>query len=128
MRSLHRLSLAAALVVGLAPLALAAAPAQVGNTAIGKVLVNAKGMTLYEFAKDASGKSACNGPCAQHWPPLLDTGGGTPSGNWSVITRNDGAKQWAYKGHPLYTWVGDSKPGQTSGNGFLNGAWGVARP
>ena len=127
MRSLYRLPLAVAFLAGLAPLALAAAPANVGNTAIGKVLVNAKGMTLYEFAKDANGKSACNGPCAQKWPPLLDNGG-TASGNWSVITRADGSKQWAYKGHPLYTWVGDSKPGQTTGNGFLNGAWTVARP
>lgn len=126
MRPLFRLLLVLGLFLVLAPLALAA-PAGVGDTAKGKVLVNAQGMTLYTFAKDADGKSACNGPCAKNWPPLLATSG-TPSGDWSIITRADGSKQWAYKGHPLYTWHNDKKPGDTTGDGFLNGAWHIAQP
>ncbi len=126
MRPLFRFPLAFGLLLLLAPLALAA-PAMVANSGLGKVLVNAKGMTLYTFAMDAKGKSACNGVCAEKWPPLMATGGAA-SGNWSVVTRSGGARQWAYKGRPLYTWTGDTKPGDTTGNGFLNGAWSVARP
>jgi predicted lipoprotein with Yx(FWY)xxD motif len=126
LRSVFRLTLAFAFLAMLVPLALAA-PANVGETAKGKVLVNDKGMTLYTFAKDANGQSACNGPCAQNWPPLMATGG-TASGDWTIITRTDGAKQWAYKGHPLYAWKGDQKPGDTTGDGFANGAWHVAKP
>jgi len=54
--------------------------------------------------------------------------GATSSGNWTVITRDDGSKMWAYKGKPLYTWNKDTKPGDTTGDGFLNNAWHVARP
>lgn len=73
------------------------------------MLVNAQGMTLYTFAQDANGKSACNGTCPQNWPPPLATGG-APSGNWTNLTRTDGSKQWAYKGHPLYAWKGEQTP------------------
>lgn len=90
-------------------------------------LTNDKGMTLYTFAKDAGGKSACNGPCAGNWPPLMAGADAKASGDWSVITRDDGSKQWAYKGQPLYTWSKDSKPGDKTGDGFLNGAWHVAK-
>lgn len=107
LRSVIRLTLACAFLVVLASLALAA-PAGVGNTAKGQVIVNGQGMTHCTFAKDANGKSACNGPCAQNWPPLL-AAGGIPSGNWSIIARSDGTRQWAYKGHPLYAWKGDQK-------------------
>ena len=84
-------------------------------------------MTLYTFDKDNAGKSACNGPCAINWPPLMAVGG-TASGDWSMVARDDGNRQWAYKGKPLYTWNKDTKPGDTSGDGFLNGAWHAARP
>jgi predicted lipoprotein with Yx(FWY)xxD motif len=73
----------------------ASQPAQVRDTASGKVLTDAKGMTLYTFDRDAPGKSNCNGQCAQNWPPLLASADAKPSGKWSVITRDDGAKQWA---------------------------------
>ena len=98
-----------------------AAPAHMENGA----LVGANGMTLYTFDKDAagSGKSVCNGPCATNWPPLMAGADAKPSGDWTVITRDDGAKQWAYKGKPVYTWVKDAKPGDTTGDGFANGAW-----
>lgn len=129
-RSLLRSAvLASALVVaGLSGAALAADPAMTGDTAKGKVLTDAKGMSLYTFAKDADGKSMCNGQCATNWPPLMATADAKAMGAWTVVTRDDGSKQWAYKGKPLYAWVKDAKPGDVTGDGFLNGAWSLARP
>jgi predicted lipoprotein with Yx(FWY)xxD motif len=101
----------------------------VAKTALGPVLADPKGMTLYTFDKDTTpGKSACNGPCAQNWPPLAAAADTKPMANWTVITRDDGSKQWAYKGKPLYTFAKDKKPGETTGNGFLNNAWHAAKP
>ena len=77
--------------------------------------IDAKGMTLYTFDKDSGGKSACNGPCATNWPPLMAGADAKAAGDWTVITRDDGSKQWAYKGKPLYTWVKDTKPGDNDG-------------
>lgn len=93
------------------------------------VLTNEGGMTLYTFDKDAagSGKSVCNGPCAKNWPPLMAAEGATASGNYSIITRDEGARQWAYKGKPLYLWIKDQKPGDKTGDGF-NKVWSVAKP
>lgn len=102
-------------------------PAQVTATNKGETLVNVKGMTLYTYDKDGNGKSSCNGACAQNWHPFLATTSASPSGNWSVITRNDGTKQWAYKDKPLYTWSKDTKPGDTTGDGF-KAVWHVAQP
>ncbi len=98
-------------------------------TAADGVLVGPGGMTLYTFDKDVagSGKSACNGPCATNWPPLLATMDSKASGNWSVLTRDGGARQWAYKGAPVYYWAKDAKPGDRTGDGF-NGVWRLARP
>ena len=92
------------------------------------VLTNSAGMTLYTFDKDTvgGGKSVCNGPCAASWPPLLAAADAKARGDYSIITRDDGTKQWAYKGKPLYLWVKDSKPGDRSGDGF-NNAWRLAR-
>ena len=104
------------------------APTKTGDTAKGKVLTDAKGMTLYTFDKDSGGKSACNGPCATNWPPLMAPADAKPVNDYTVIKRDDGSMQWAYKGKPLYGWVKDSKPGDTTGDGFLNGAWHVAQP
>jgi predicted lipoprotein with Yx(FWY)xxD motif len=102
------------------------APATVAETGKGKTLVDPKGMTLYTFDKDAGGKSACNGPCAQNWPPLAAASASGPK-DWTVVVRDDGSKQWAYAGKPLYTWVKDSKPGDTTGDG-VNNVWHVAHP
>ena len=66
------------------------APATVAETGKGKTLVDAKGMTLYTFDKDAGGKSACNGPCAKNWPPLTAAGTSGPT-DWTVVTRDDGS-------------------------------------
>ena len=97
------------------------------KTAADGTLTNAAGMTLYTFDKDSAGKSACNGQCAANWPPLAAAAGATGSGNWSIVTRDDGSKQWAYKGKPLYTWVKDQKPGDKTGDGEANNAWHTAK-
>lgn len=93
------------------------------------VLVGANGMTLYTFDKDAagSGKSMCNGPCAGNWPPLFAMDGAMAAGDYSVIRRDDGKQQWAFKGKPLYYWIKDSKAGDRTGDGF-NNVWHVAKP
>ncbi len=103
-----------------------AAPAMVS----GGMLTGPNGMTLYTFDKDAagSGKSVCNGPCATNWPPLLAKDGDTGSGDYSIVTRDDGKKQWALKGKPLYFWIKDQKPGDTTGDGFNNNVWHIAKP
>jgi predicted lipoprotein with Yx(FWY)xxD motif len=93
------------------------------------VLVDVKGMTLYTFDKDPAnaGKSVCVDQCAKAWPPLAAASDAKAMGSYTVITRDDGTKQWAYKGKPLYTWVKDTKPGDKTGDGFRN-IWRVARP
>ena len=106
----------------------AAAPAMTAETAKGPALVDAKSMTLYTFDKDMGGKSMCNGPCAANWPALMAASGSAVSGDWTIVTRDDGTMQWAYKGKPLYTFAKDTKPGDTTGDGFLNGAWHIAKP
>ncbi|ODS94017.1 MAG: hypothetical protein ABS45_01310 [Comamonas sp. SCN 65-56] len=124
MKLLSTLGLAcAALTFSLS--AFAAPPVQ----AKGDVLTGTNGHTLYTFDKDqaGSGKSACNGPCAANWPPLMADSAATAEGDYSIITRDDGARQWAHKGKPLYFWVKDAKPGDTTGDGF-NGVWKTARP
>ena len=106
------------------------AAATTGNlktTTIGgaTVLTNAKGFTLYSFAPDTSTKSNCNGACAQNWPPVK--GPATASGvkgTFGTIKRSDGSVQATFDGHPLYTFVGDTAPGQAKGNG-LNVAGGL---
>lgn len=89
------------------------------------------GMTLYTYDKDAvgAGTSACAGPCATNWPPLYAPDGTVASanGDWTIVRRADGRLQWAYKGHPLYYWSRDARPGDTTGDGF-NNAWRIARP
>ncbi|CAG0962540.1 hypothetical protein BURK1_00789 [Burkholderiales bacterium] len=124
---LIRMLLAATVAATLAACA-TMSPPDPANVADG-VLVNGAGMTLYTFDRDVggSGKSACNGPCAVNWPPLRVTGDGMASAAWQVITRDDGSKQWAYHGKPLYTWIKDAKPGDRTGDGVAN-AWRIARP
>ena len=106
----------------------ATSPPDPGKVADG-ALVNPAGMTLYTFDRDVagSGKSVCNGPCATNWPPFMVTGSGQSSAAWQVVTRDDGSKQWAYQGKPLYTWIKDAKPGDRTGDGVQN-VWKVAKP
>jgi predicted lipoprotein with Yx(FWY)xxD motif len=90
------------------------------------VLTSSKGFTLYSFAPDTSTKSNCNGTCAQNWPPVQGpaTAPGV-TGTFSTIKRSDGSTQATFDGHPLYTFVGDTAPGQNKGNGLnaLGGLW-----
>ena len=98
------------------------------KTAIGPVLADAKGLTLYWYAKDTKMASACTGSCATAWPPVTGQPGAAMGvhlvGKFGTIKRANGALQATYKGHPLYTYAGDSAPGQTKGNG-LGGVWHV---
>ena len=117
----------AALSFGVAAALAQAAPAKTADTSKGKALVDAKGMTLYIFDRDAAGKSNCNGQCAVNWPPLTAAADAKPSGDWSVVTRDDGGKQWAYKGKPLYAFAKDTKAGDVTGDG-VNNVWHIAAP
>ncbi len=90
---------------------------------LGKVIVEENGMTLYDFHKDKGTTSACYGECAVAWPPLLTTGepkatGGAKQSLLGTSKRKDGTLQVTYKGHPVYGFVEDKKPGETNGNDF----------
>lgn len=100
--------------------AAASSAGTLGTTKIGgaTVLTNAKGFTLYWFAPDKSGKSTCYGSCATYWPPVPGpaTAGSSVTGKLGITTRKDGSKQATWNGHPLYTYAGDTAPGQDKGN------------
>src|SRR3984957_20070015 len=90
------------------------------------VLTNAKGFTLYSFAPDTSTKSACNGACAAAWPPVkAPASASAVKAPFATITRSGGSTQLTFHGHPLYTFAGDSAPGQATGNGStaFGGVW-----
>ena len=115
----------ASLLAACASMTAASTPAKVADG----VFVGANGMTRYTFDRDAmgSGKSACNGPCAANWPPLMASASDSGSGDWSIVTRDDGSRQWAYKGKPVYFWAKDAKAGDRTGDG-VNNVWHLARP
>jgi predicted lipoprotein with Yx(FWY)xxD motif len=131
-RAVAVVSLAAVLLLGIS-VAQAAAPAPAsGGRAVLKtatiggvtVLTNAQGFTLYWFAPDTPARSTCYGTCAGYWPPVTGTPSAGPSvtGKLGTIKRSDGTTQISYNGHPLYTYVGDTAPGQDFGNNLnLNG-------
>ncbi|MBV5324605.1 MAG: hypothetical protein J0626_04685 [Rhodospirillaceae bacterium] len=102
-------------------------PAKTGQTVAGPVLTDEAGMTLYTFDKDGPGTSNCTDACAQNWPPLMAAADSMSNGDYTMIKRADGAQQWAYKGKPLYRWVKDTKPGDTTGDGFKD-IWHTAKP
>ena len=111
----RRIALSAAL------LALAAAsgtaPAEPLPRFAGSLLVDANGMTLYTFDKDAGGKSSCNGGCAAAWPPAAVSADiERAKGEFTVILRDDGTLQWAHKGRPLYRFAGDARAGEVNGD------------
>ena len=117
----------AAVIVAVAGMTGCAAMSEAPVKTMDGVLVGANGMTLYTFDRDAtgSGKSVCNGPCATNWPPLMASK--APDNNYSIVTRDDGKTQLAYKGKPLYFWAKDAKPGDKTGDG-VNQVWHAARP
>ena len=92
------------------------APAKLANGA----LVASSGMTLYTFDNDKadSGKSVCNGPCAALWPPFTAAASDQPAAPYGVVMRDDGARQFAYKGKPLYFYKADQKAGDRLGDNF----------
>jgi predicted lipoprotein with Yx(FWY)xxD motif len=106
---------------------------QVQKSATGTpMLTDSKGMTLYTFDMDKEpGKSACNDKCATYWPAATAAVDAKPMGNWTIAMRDDGTKQWAYKGRPLYTFMMDKKAGDTAGSEMgQNGShvWHIATP
>jgi predicted lipoprotein with Yx(FWY)xxD motif len=110
--------------------AAAAAKVGAGKSSIGQIVVNGTTRTLYVFNKDHNGMSTCYGPCANYWPPLLSKGkpvalAGTHPGLVGTTRRTDGAVQVTYGGRPVYEYVGDTKPGQTTGEGLTDfgAAW-----
>ena len=107
---------AATFMAGCASMSTAPAPAMMS----GGALVAPSGMTLYTFDRDTagSGKSVCNGPCAALWPPLMATAADQPTGAYTLVTRDDGSRQWAYKGKPVYTYKPDAKAGDRTGDNF----------
>jgi predicted lipoprotein with Yx(FWY)xxD motif len=124
--SIVALALLAAAVAAPKTQPAAAGPDVLKSRDVGGVvlLTNAGGLTLYWFAPDTSVKSACYGSCAAYWPPVTGTPSAGPgvTGTLGTITRTDGTTQATYDGHPLYTYIGDSAPGQASGNNLnLNG-------
>lgn len=101
-----------------------------GKTRLGKVLVDARGRTLYLFAKDKRRRSACYGACATYWPPLVSSAKpraarGVRASLLALTKRTDGRRQVTYAGHPLYTFSLDTRAGQTSGQGLTDfgGSW-----
>ena len=95
-----------------------------------EAFINSSGFTLYMFGADGNNVSNCNGSCAGFWPPASVTSGAAASGGFAIITRSDGSKQWAFNGHPLYTFAGDNAAGQSNGDGLVEfgGTWTVGRP
>jgi predicted lipoprotein with Yx(FWY)xxD motif len=90
---------------------------------LGRIIVDSKGFTLYDFHKDKGGKSSCYGGCAQVWPPLTtegkpQAGEGATASKLGTVKRNDGTLQVTYAGYPLYTYTADTKPGDAKGNDF----------
>jgi predicted lipoprotein with Yx(FWY)xxD motif len=126
-RSVSVFLTAGVLALGITAALAQSAPATTADTSKGKALVDGKGMTLYIFEKDAAGTSNCNDQCAINWPPLMAAADAKPSGQWTVVTRKDGGKQWAYKGLPVYTFHKDAKPGDVAGDG-VNNVWHIAAP
>ena len=129
-------ALAATLVpTSLASLSKGPATVAVGQTKLGRVLVNGHGRTLYLFARDNAGKSRCYGACAAYWPPLITTGKplAKPGVRASLLgrtQRRDGRWQVTYNHHPLYLFSGDTGKGQTTGEGLTDfgGEWDAVSP
>lgn len=102
-------------------------PLKTRETAYGTVLADPRGMTLYTAASDRIGVSNCVKACAQAWPPLLAGADAKPKGRLTLVARDDGGRQWAWEGRPLYRWSKDLSPGDVAGHNYGD-VWRVARP
>jgi len=125
--------LRAAVLASIALLAACAGPSasrlgEVRTTSLGRVLVDANGYTLYIHGEDPPGVSHCTPACTVYWPPLEATQDAVLQGDFTIITREGGTRQWAYKTRPLYRFAFEIGPGRTGGEGAADGDWHVARP
>jgi predicted lipoprotein with Yx(FWY)xxD motif len=122
-----KLRLASTLILSLAAFA-GAAQAEPPAKMMNGMLVSNSGMTLYTFDKDTAGsaKSVCNGPCATLWPPAMAAAGAKAEGDYSMVKRDDGSMQWAYRGKPLYLYSLDKKAGDMTGDNFKD-VWHVVK-
>jgi len=144
-RSRDALIASAAILAVLAPAVVPAAASQAAGakgpvvstatTSLGRILVDARGHTLYLFGKDRNGKSACSGACAVAWPPLMANGkpragAGAKASRLGTTRRADGRLQVTYNRHPVYRFVKDTKRGQTNGEGLkaFGGTWDALSP
>jgi predicted lipoprotein with Yx(FWY)xxD motif len=112
-----------------------AATVKGANSSLGRIIVDSKGRTLYVFEKDRNHRSACYGPCATYWPPLLTHGkpkaaSGAQRLLVGWVRRTNGSQQVTYAGHPLYRYVGDTRAGQTTGEGLkdFGAGWDAITP
>ena len=113
----------------------AGAKVSIANSPLGRILVDSKGITLYDFVQDKGTTSVCYGACAALWPPLITkgkpiAGAGVRASLLGTTKRKDGKLEVTYKGHPVYYFVTDTKPGQTTGQGVnqFGGPWWVLSP
>jgi predicted lipoprotein with Yx(FWY)xxD motif len=123
---------AAALALAGGNAATKGATVKIASSSLGRILVDSKGITLYDFVKDKGTTSVCYGACAALWPPLLTSGkpvagSGVRPSLLGTTRRKDGKLEVTYGGHPLYYFVTDRKPGQTTGQGVnqFGGPWWV---
>lgn len=108
--------------IAVVALAVQANPTKISNG----VMASKEGKTLYTFDKDTAGQSNCNGGCAAAWPPFMVANAALAGGDFSIVKRDDGASQWAFKGKPLYFFAGDAKAGDVNGD-RQGGVWHVLR-
>jgi predicted lipoprotein with Yx(FWY)xxD motif len=120
------IGLSAAFLAFSAGLSLAAEPAMEMDSSLGKIYTDAKGMTLYTFDKDETDKTNCYDKCAVNWPPFMAAADAMAEGEWTVVERTDGTKQWSYEGKPLYLYIEDKAPGDVIGEG-KGDVWHVAK-
>ena len=119
------IGISAALIM-LSATASLAAPME-ADSSMGKIYTDEKGMTLYPYDKDEAGTSTCYDKCAVNWPPYMAAADTAAEGDWTIVERTDGSKQWAYDGKPLYLWIQDKAPGDVTGEGKGDGTWHVAK-
>jgi len=115
-----------ALAAALAGVAAASAWAQ--TRMVNGLLTDEAGLSLYVSEAEPPGKSQCYGACLNMWTPYAAPAGAKPGGDLTLVARDDGTQQWAYKGKPLYRWWNDKKPGDMDGQGLRGGNWHVVRP
>jgi predicted lipoprotein with Yx(FWY)xxD motif len=128
MRAMTVLASAVALSAAIYGIGVAAEATPAAVHAMNGMLTDAKGMTLYTWDNDKeANKSSCNGMCLMNWPALKAEAADKDMGDWKVIARDDGSKQWSYKGKPIYYFVMDAAAGDKKGDG-RGMVWHIAKP